>query len=133
MESYVFHDFDAFANSVGDIDAVMMLQNPTRRRWLINRVNLAGTHVQMGRLGSGNIVEGQSWSDGYVLYLPLTDTCEYSANGTVFDKNAFMVLEPGCEFWSVPGSSMIGAAFSYRSMRWPPMVTSWSRRLAPRN
>ena len=76
----------------------MMLQNPKRRLWSIDQVGLPDIHLQQGRLGSGNIVEGESWSNGYLLYLPLTDTCAYSANGTVLPKNAFMILEPGCDF-----------------------------------
>ena len=28
---------------------------------------------RLGRLGSGNMVEGESWSNGYLLYRPLTE------------------------------------------------------------
>jgi hypothetical protein len=98
MQTRTYRDFDAFSSAVRDIDSVMLLQNPKRRNWTISHVNLPEIHVQLGRLGSGNIVEGQSWPDGYLLYLPLTDACAYSANGTVLDKGSFMVLEPGCEF-----------------------------------
>lgn len=75
-----------------------MLQNAHRNLWTISQLDLSGIEVQLGSLGSGNIVEGQSWSGGYLLYLPLTDTCAYAANGTVLDKHSFMILEPGCEF-----------------------------------
>ena len=67
--------------------------------WSISRVNLpGGIHVQQGGLGSGNIVEGQSQSDGYLFYLPLTHGIEYSANGSMLENNAIAILEPGCEF-----------------------------------
>ncbi len=98
MQYQHFRDFDAFASSVGGVESTMMLQNPTRHSWSINHVYLPKIDVQLGRLGSGNIVEGQSWSNGYVLYMHLTDTCEYSANGTALEKNSFMILEPGCDF-----------------------------------
>ena len=98
MQYRQFQDFDAFAATVRDIDSTMMLQNPKRRIWSICQTNLAGIDVQWGQLGSGNIVEGQSWSDGYLIYFPLTDSCPYSANGTVLDKYSFMILEPGCDF-----------------------------------
>jgi hypothetical protein len=71
MQSQVFRDFDAFASSVRDVDHVMLLQNVERPRWSIRHVNLAGIHVQLGSEGSGNITEGRSRSDGYVLFLPL--------------------------------------------------------------
>ena len=98
MESEHFRDFDEFAESVRDVDAQMLFRNPTHRTWEINHLNLPRVHVQLGRLGSGNIVEGISRPDGYLLYLPLTDECEYSANGVTVPKHGFMVLEPGCDF-----------------------------------
>jgi hypothetical protein len=98
MGTLVFRDFDAFADSVGDVDARMTLCNAKYRSWSISHVALSGIHVQLGRLGSGNIVEGESWSDGYLFYLPLTDGCAYSANGTTIGDGEFMVLEPGCDF-----------------------------------
>ena len=98
MKFKSFHDFDAFAASVRDIDGSMLLQNPKHHSWSIWQINLSGIDIQLGKLGSGNIVEGQSWSDGYLLYLPLSDKCAYSANGTVLDKHSLMLLEPGCDF-----------------------------------
>lgn len=98
MQTHSFCDFDDFASSVRNVDSTMTLLNPTHRSWVINHVHLPAIHVQLGRLGSGNIVDGQSWSNGYILYLPLTDTGAYSANGTVIPKDSFTILEPGCAF-----------------------------------
>jgi AraC family ethanolamine operon transcriptional activator len=98
METHLFRDFDAFVSSVHDVDCTMLMNNPTHRRWSVSHLNLPEVHVQLGSLGSGNIVEGQSWSSGYLLYLPLTDACAYSANGIVISRGSFMVLEPSCEF-----------------------------------
>ena len=98
MQTRQYRDFDAFAEDVRDVDAAMMLQNPKRHSWTISHLELAGLHVQHGQLGSGNIVEGQSWSSGYLLYLPLSDDCEYVGNGATFGKGSFWVLEPGAEF-----------------------------------
>jgi AraC family ethanolamine operon transcriptional activator len=98
MQSEHYTDFDAFASSVRGVDSVMLLQNPARRSWTIKAAEVSGIRVQVGRLGSGNIIEGQSWANGTLLYLPLTDTCAYSACGTPIPKDAFMILEPGCEF-----------------------------------
>ncbi len=98
MQTHIYRDFDAYTHDVRGADCVMMLQNPKRRVWSVSHVNLPGVHVQSGRLGSGSIVEGQSWPDGYLIYLPLTDGCAYAANGTVFGRDSFMILEPGCEF-----------------------------------
>jgi len=98
MRSKNFRDFEAFAATVRDVDCVMTIQNPVHHLWSITQVKLGGMDLQLGKLGSGNIVEGQSMQDGYVLYLPLSDRIEYSANGTVLDTNSFAILEPGSEF-----------------------------------
>lgn len=98
MESEHFYDFDAFAESVRGVESRMMLQNPRRHSWRTHLAYMAGVRVQMGQLGSGNIVEGQTAAEGCLLYLPLTDECEYSANGLRIAKDAFMILEPGSEF-----------------------------------
>jgi AraC family ethanolamine operon transcriptional activator len=98
MRSQAFRDFDAFAESVRDVDSRMLLRNPTRRVWSTSSVDLARIDVQLGRLGSGNIAQGQSRPDGYMFYLPLTNAVEYSANGSVLQRKSFAILEPGCEF-----------------------------------
>lgn len=73
------------------------MQNAAHHSWDIEAVQLPGTRVQLGRLGSGNIVEGQSWADGYVIYLPLSETCEYLANGVAIKKGGFGIMEPGSD------------------------------------
>jgi AraC-like DNA-binding protein len=98
MHAESFDDFDEFAESVRGVDCTMMLQNAARRSWTLTAADVAGVRVQYGTLGSGNILEGQSWADGSLIYLPLSETCAYSACGTTIPRNAFMILEPGCEF-----------------------------------
>lgn len=98
MQAGHFRDFDEFVASVQGVDCTMTLQNAAHHRWDIEAADLPGSRVQLGRLGSGNIVEGQSFADSYLIYLPLSDTCEYVLNGMVIEKNAFAILEPGSEF-----------------------------------
>jgi AraC family ethanolamine operon transcriptional activator len=98
MRSKSFTDFDAFALSVQDVECRMIMQNPRARVWGLCGVELDGIDVQLGRVGSGNIVDGQSRPDGVLLYSPLSDTCEYSANGIVLPRSAFLILEPGSDF-----------------------------------
>ena len=98
MKSVSFQDFDAFAESVRGVDCVMTLRNAERRRWSVCETSLVGIDVQHGRLGSGNIVEGRSWPDRYMIYVPLSEGTEYSANARVLEDRSFAILEPGCEF-----------------------------------
>ena len=97
MLSEHYRDFDEFVASVQGLDCRMTLQNAAHHSWDIEAVQLPGTRVQLGRLGSGNIVEGQSWTEMYVIYLPLSETCEYSANGMAIERDAFAIMEPGSE------------------------------------
>ena len=93
-----FADFDAFVESVRDVDCRMMLQNPARRSWTIHSAEIAGLRVQMGQLGSGNIVKGQCGSGGAMICLPLSDTRAYTLNGQDFGRASFMTLDPRAEF-----------------------------------
>ena len=97
MLSEHYRDFDEFVSSIQGLDCRMTLRNAARHSWEIEAAELPGTRVQLGRLGSGNIVEGQSWTEMYVIYLPLSETCEYWANGVAIEKDAFAILEPGSE------------------------------------
>jgi len=98
MRTQTFDDFDAFAASIRDVDSKMLLRNPNQRTWSVSSVDLGRIDVQLGKLGSGNIAQGQLRPDGYMLYLPLTDGVEYTANGQVLGPSTFAILEPGCEF-----------------------------------
>jgi AraC family ethanolamine operon transcriptional activator len=100
-----FDDFEAFAGSVGDADSSMMLQNPKRHIWSINDVAVSGIHVQSGRLGSGNIVQGQAKAGIHLLYVPLGNHCKHVFNGVNVTQNACAIMEPGREFFlSIPSA-----------------------------
>lgn len=94
MQSHEFRDFDEFADSVRGVDCRMMRHNPKNHVWSIADVDLGGPKVQFGQLGSGNIVEGQSAGGAVILYMPLTETCEYTFNGLTVKKDEFAILEP---------------------------------------
>ena len=98
METQVFHEFDAFANSVSGVDSKMLLRDPERRNWTIDRVGLPGIELQIGRLGSGNIACGQTHAECCMFYLPLTAGIEYRGNGNIIERDTFFVLYPNAEF-----------------------------------
>lgn len=99
MHTKVFRDFNAFEENVGDVDCTMMLQNAERHVWSVTHLNLPGVHIQNGLLGSGNIIEGQSLSQGFLLYLPLSKGCEYLGNGASFGRGTAWLMEPNAEFY----------------------------------
>lgn len=98
MKYEEFQDFDHFAESIRDVDSVMLLHNLKHRIWNILHLELDGIGVQIGQEGSGNITEGRSRSDGYILFIPLNNAGAHAANGKSLDKNSIAILEPGCDF-----------------------------------
>ena len=93
-----YHDFDAFAESIRDVDARMVLVNPQRHLWTSSALQLQGIDLQIGWLGSGNLAQAGLRDDFYLFYLPTTPGIEYKANGIVLQRNAFAVVKPGSEF-----------------------------------
>jgi AraC-like DNA-binding protein len=98
MERRVYNDFDAFSCDVTNFDGRILLNNPCRSEWGMSHIDLGGVHVQIGLVGSGNIVEGKSW-DGFMLYLPLTGHCRKTINGEEIGKHSFLLFEPGSEHY----------------------------------
>ena len=98
MRHHAFYDFDAFAESIRDIDARMILVNPTRHFWTSSGVDLTGIDVQAGQLGSGNLGLAELRHDGYFFYLPTTLGVDYLANGQLLSYDSIAVIQPGSEF-----------------------------------
>ena len=97
IEINAYNDFDAFSRDVRDIDGQMLLKDTKCPMWTNRHIELCGVHVQIGSLGSGNIVEGKSSSDGYLIYMPLSQACEHTVNGITFDVHSILVMEPGSD------------------------------------
>ena len=93
-----FTDFDAFAATVRDANFEMMIQRPKRPSWSLSQVDLPGVSIQVGREGSGNITEGQTRPDGYILFMPLTHAEEFSANGAALSAVSVAIVRPECDF-----------------------------------
>ena len=98
MLAECFEDFDEFASEVRDANFQMLIQNPKRQSWSLSQISLAGVHVQLGREGSGNITEGWTRSDGYLLFAPLSHAEGHSANGVALDDASIAILGPGRDF-----------------------------------
>jgi AraC family ethanolamine operon transcriptional activator len=98
IEINAYNDFDAFSRDVRDIDGQMLLKDTKCPMWTNRHIELCGVHVQIGSLGSGNIVEGKSSSVGYLVYMPLTQSCEHVVNGITLNEHSILVMEPGSDF-----------------------------------
>jgi len=98
IEFNSYNDFDAFSRDVRYIDGRMLPKDPKYPIWTISHIDLYGVHVQIGSLGSGNIVEARSSSNGYLVYMPLTQSSKHVANGFILDEHSILILEPGSDF-----------------------------------
>ena len=99
MKQIVFNDFYEFSAAVRNVDCTMMIQHNTSEHvWCINQVTISKIEIQLGHLCSGNIIEGQSRSDGFLYYLPLTETVDYVANGQLIGKGSVLIFAPQSEF-----------------------------------
>jgi len=93
VETRTFNEFDEFAEAVSSFDGRIVLSHPSTPRWRINHLDLDGVHIQTAEVGSGNIVEGESW-DGYMVYLPLFDAGRKILNGSEVGKDSLLIFEP---------------------------------------
>ena len=96
VETSSFSEFDEFAEAVSSFDGRILLTHPSIPKWSISHLDLDGVHIQTGALGSGNIVEGQSW-DGYMVYLPLHCAGKKILNGSEVSKDSLLIFEPCSE------------------------------------
>ncbi len=127
MDRQVYRDFDEFTEAVGDVDCRMTMNRPGRKVWSLTGVSLPDVHVQTGIVGSGNILEGQAYRDGFLFYLPLTSGCAYSANGQLIERDAFMILEPGCDFFLSTAEDHDWCAFFVSAHQIDPVARPLSR------
>jgi len=93
VETRSFSDFDEFAEAVSSFDGRIVLTHPSIPKWSISHLDLDGVHIQTAEVGSGNIVEGESW-DGYMVYLPLLDAGRKILNGLEVGKDSLLIFEP---------------------------------------
>lgn len=99
MIDVTFTDFDEFSTIVKDVDCSMMMHhNPESYEWKIKQISFNNIDIQMGLLGSGNLLEGETKRDGFIFYSPLSKSAEYIVNGKTIEKGSISIFEPGSDF-----------------------------------
>jgi len=96
VETRSFCEFDEFAEAISSFDGRILLTHPSIPKWSVSHLDLDGVHIQTAEVGSGNIVEGESW-DGYMVYLPLLDAGRKILNGSEVGKDSLLIFEPRSE------------------------------------
>jgi AraC family ethanolamine operon transcriptional activator len=96
LQKLTFTDYEAYSGAVGDADLLMMLPRMRQPRWEISTLPVRGVHIQYGREGCGNLVEGAGRDGATVLFLPVAGV--HRANGSPLDDRSVLVIEPRREF-----------------------------------
>lgn len=98
MPQLTFTDVDAYASAIRQADVDVTMLRPERREWKVSHCELGDAHVQRGVSGGGVICNGLSPTAGTILFLPLSNAHDHSANGQCLDAEAVTVLRPNTEF-----------------------------------
>jgi AraC family ethanolamine operon transcriptional activator len=96
LRDLAFTDFDAYSGAIEDADVRMMLPRMREPRWEISALPVGGAHIQHGREGGGNLVEGAGRERACVVFLPAVGS--HRANGLPLDERSILIIEPRSEF-----------------------------------
>lgn len=98
MPQQSFTDGDAYASAIQQADVDVTMLRPERREWKVRHCELAAVHVQQGFSGGGLICNGLSPAEGTILFVPLSNPNNHTANGQNLDSASVTVLRPNTEF-----------------------------------
>ena len=93
-----FDDFDAFAETIGDVDMRLTLSSLEQVGWSIAQLELpVSLHIQLAIEGCGDVAEGAIQQGGLALFM--MKSCEQSwVNGLELGSGSLMVMPPGSDF-----------------------------------
>lgn len=92
-----FEEFEAYTQSVRNVEVDFTLPRLTKRLWQIRHTFLDGLHLQYAYEGGGNIAEGGVEKSGYLLFVPLSEI-EVRANGGVMSRGDVFIGAPNADF-----------------------------------
>lgn len=97
MSHQVFTEFEAYEEAHKDVDIRLTLSHPDRPHWAIHHLAIDSLHVQSGSDGCGDVAEGSTRRDGWIIYFQ-TSGKRALVNGERLTSDAMAVVEPGAEF-----------------------------------
>lgn len=98
LRPQTFTDGDAYATAIRQADVDLMMLRPKHRSWKLSHCELGDAHLQQGESGGGLICNGLSPASGTILFVPLSNARDHSANGQTLDAASVTVLRPNTEF-----------------------------------
>jgi AraC family ethanolamine operon transcriptional activator len=98
LPQQTFTDGDAYASAIRQADVEVTMLRPKQREWRVSHCELGGAHIQQGFSGGGLICNGLSPTRGTILFLPLSNANDHSANGQSLDSASATVLSRNTEF-----------------------------------
>lgn len=97
MIQQVFSEYEAYREAHEDIDMSLTLCHPERSRWSLCHLYVDSLHIQSGSDGCGDIAEGATRRDGWILYYQRGGIPQL-ANGERLTQDSVVVAGPGAEF-----------------------------------
>ena len=96
MHRREFHEFEEYAESVGDADLRITLAKIEHPYWSLQQFSAGSLHIQCGSDGAGSIVEGAAHHDSWGLFAETRGICR--ANGKHLHRDSIFVIPPQTEF-----------------------------------
>ena len=92
-----FDEFESYAEAIEDADMRLFQCQPDRPRWSIRHLRAGSVHVQSCTDGCGNVAEGATRRDGWLLVFTVAGRWGL-VNGKNLACGSVLVLPPGAEF-----------------------------------
>jgi AraC-like DNA-binding protein len=93
-----FDDFDAWADAVRGADLRLVCDGVETRRWQLAVRQVETVVLQLGHEGGGNLCYGGNTHVGTILWMPLGEPQQQSANGETCGDGSLLVIPPGGDF-----------------------------------
>jgi AraC family ethanolamine operon transcriptional activator len=97
MIHQVFSEYEAYQEAHKDVDIQLTLSHPERSQWSLRHLLVDSLHIQSGSDGCGDVAEGTTRQDGWILYFQ-TSGQRGLANGEQLTRDSVAVAGPGAEF-----------------------------------
>ena len=97
MSCHVFTEYEAYKDAHEDVDLSLTLSHPDRSSWSVRNLRIDSLHIQSASDGCGDIAEGVTRRDGWILYFQTTGLPQL-ANGVELTRDSVVVAGPGTEF-----------------------------------
>jgi AraC family transcriptional regulator, ethanolamine operon transcriptional activator len=100
----VFTDFDEFRATNPQVEGQWLIRDGKDFRWTTDSLRVGECHIVRCFLNTSVITEGRADDDFYQFYVPFKSNV-WRNNGVEFNDDAFLIVEPGAEYFDVTNAA----------------------------